>query len=150
MRRFLVAGAVVAAAVLAGTPALAAPPEISQKSCDADGGAFAREHGGKSCTVTTTRVDEGRVLQFVVEESAASGAIVDRYTASFRVVRTVETSAVRSQKGNGEVTTVSTERTVDSVIEPLGCDRRLTIGDSVLFLGMVDLEECVRRGMFLF
>src|SRR3954451_2445859 len=51
--RKLVIGALTAGAVVAGSgTALAAPPEVSKKACDADQGVFAQDHGVKSCTTT--------------------------------------------------------------------------------------------------
>ena len=147
MRRILVAGAVVAAGVLAGSPALAAPPEISQRSCEAEGGTFSREQGVKSCTVTTTRTDYSPEMHRVGVQS--TGGLEDEYTGYYQLVSSVESTTVRSQKGNGEVTTSGpTERTVATVIDPLRCELRSTFFAIVVFSGQVDLAECALRGLF--
>jgi hypothetical protein len=101
----------------------------------------------KSCTVTTTRTDYGPVLQRIVVDGTAFQN--DEYTGYYRQVGTVETTTVRSQKGNGDVTTSGpTDRTVATVIEPLECELRSTVFGALLFSGQVDLAECAERGLF--
>jgi hypothetical protein len=85
-------------AVLA-QPAHAASPEITAKSCAAQGGTFDRVQGVKSCTVTET--DTVTAGPF---SASTSGAIIV-YTATWWTSEVTETTTTQYQKGGGDMTT---------------------------------------------
>ena len=121
MRRTTVVGLLVGVAVLGGSPALAAPPEVSQKSCD---GVFTRDQGLKTCTTTTVGPETSVVASTPFNlSSVALGVEVSDidYTGTSLLTQTVQTTTTRAQKGNGEVTTESTSETLSWTLERLTC-----------------------------
>src|SRR3954454_19455702 len=101
MRRSIIIGVVLGIVVLSGTPALAAPPEVSQKSCDAAGGSFVRDHGVKSCTTTSVATVTSEHAGPPQSTSLYSGLVTLDYTGTVREADTVRTTTTQTQKGNG-------------------------------------------------
>ena len=149
MRRTAVVVAALALSVLPTAPALGAPPEISQRSCEESGGTFTRDQGTKSCTtVTTTQVAGPVVTQFSPPEQV-SPLVTHQYVGESRRIFIIETTTTRSQKGNGEVSTVSTPATVGSFVEPLTCTRiRTVVVPPAVTSQPVALNECATRGLY--
>ena len=154
MRRTMLVGVLVGAAVLVGSPALAAPPEISEKSCEEAQGTFSRERGVKSCT-TTSSVEVPRAPVTRIGQVPFSQ---NEYIGVSRRVDTVRTTTVESQKGNGEVTSTSSDAIVASRVEQLTCTHKVVsiVGGGVFGGGftVIDyhsrpLAECASRGLFL-
>jgi hypothetical protein len=156
MRRTMVVGVLVGAAVLAGSPALAAPPEIQQKTCEDAGGTFGRERGVKSCTTTSSVEVAGPP---VTEAEPVRGPQFSHYIGVSRRIDTVQTTTVESQKGNGDVSSASSDAVVDTRIEPLSCTYKNVqiVGGGVFGGGgftIIDyfprpLSDCASRGLFL-
>ena len=103
MRRAIIAGAVLGFAVCttAGT-ALAAPPEVQQKSCEANQGTFDRDHGVKSCTTTTvhTVTTDGEGPPQTI--SSPGGLVTVKYTGMIRetdILRTTTTQTWAASTG---------------------------------------------------
>lgn len=150
MRRTMVVGVLVGAVMLTGSPALAAPPEIGQRSCEESGGTFSRERGVKSCTTTSmTEVAGPPVSATSAPELQGTSAVT--YEGRSRRVLTVETTTTQTQKGNGEVTTTSSSRTVGSRQEQLSCTR---ISMPLIFGGSptttpAPFGECASRLLFV-
>jgi len=112
MRTSIIAGAVVIMAVVVGSPAAAAAPEVSQKSCDRDGGSFSQSHGVKSCTTTSvTTVTSTGIYRYQIGSSPVSAI----YSGTVRQTSLVETTTTRTQKGNGPVTTTPVGESVHSM-----------------------------------
>ena len=120
MRTLLVA-LVSVAVVGTGGVAQAAPPALSQKSCD---GVFTRDQGLKTCT-TTIVVPETSVVAstpFTLSSVVLGVEVYDiDYTGTSLLTQTVQTTTTRAQKGNGEVTTQSTSETLSWTLERLTC-----------------------------
>jgi hypothetical protein len=156
MRRTMVVGVLVGAAVLAGSPALAAPPEINQKACEDAGGTFGRERGVKSCTTTSSVEVAGPPI---TEAEPVPGSQFSHYIGVSRRIDTVQTTTVESQKGNGDVSSASSDAVVDTRIEPLSCTYKNVqiVGGGVFGGGdftIIDyfprpLSDCASRGLFL-
>ena len=155
MRRTMVVGVLVGAAMLAGSPALAAPPEISEKSCEEAQGTFSRERGVKSCT-TTSSVEVPRSP--VTEAEPVPGPQYSQYIGVSRRIDTVQTTTVQSQKGNGEATSTSSDAVVATRIEAISCTFKSVqiVGGGVFGGGftIIDyyprpLSDCASRGLFL-
>ena len=140
--------AIVVAAALgilgAATPALAAPPEVQQKSCEANGGTFTRDHGTKTCTTTT-------------QDSYTSDPVVNTLTGplipgqGFAFVLTwvstvtdvVSVTTTQTQKGNGAVTTTQSMTVLSSTVAPVSCTLEV--------LGATSTEDddvCAQNGLF--
>jgi hypothetical protein len=148
MRRTMVVGAVVGATILAGSSALAAPPEVSQKSCEASGGTFSRDQGVKSCSRVTATEAIGSPI---VQDGPVNPFTSSFYRGASQRVYSVEVTTTQSQKGNGEVvTTMSGPVTVGSRMEPLAC--LLVDFDpftQVVMSQLRPLSECAARGLFV-
>jgi hypothetical protein len=144
MRKSFVAlgSAAVAGSLLLAAPALAAQPEVNKKSCDAQGGAYTMDQGTKSCTTTTTKTVTSPDIQgtpttpsrFVPRplcgvRYAYTGSDYDDVCTitdgTFYQVYTQSVTTTRSQKGNGDVTTTSTEPVVVGPIQtvPVSCSQ---------------------------
>jgi hypothetical protein len=139
MLRTVIAGAALGFVILtsAGT-ALAAPPEIQQKSCEADGGTFERDHGVKSCTTTT------QTTQVTGPVTSVVGSPGNSLTGVSRRVDVVSVSTTQSQKGNGDVTTTQTSTVLSSTVTGLSCTQQIA------FLTFsVDNSVCAQNGAFL-
>jgi hypothetical protein len=119
MRRTVLAGAALGVVWLTGTPALAAAPEVQQRSCEADGGTFTRDQGVKTCTTTTVGT-RASVVNAPPYTQTVAGYVV-RYTGTSLLTETVRTTTTRTQKGNGVVTTDSTSETLSWTIQRLTC-----------------------------
>jgi hypothetical protein len=154
MRRTMVVGVLVGAAVLVGSPALAAPPEVSERSCEEAQGTFGRERGVKSCT-TTSSVEVPRAPVTLIGQVPLSQ---NQYIGVSRRIDTVETTTVESQKGNGEVTSTSSDAVVASRVEQLSCTYRVVsiVGGGLFGGGFTVIEyhqrplaDCASRGLFL-
>ena len=120
MRRSIVSAAVLGIVLLTGTPALAAP-EVSQKTCD---GVFTRDQGVKTCTTTTVGQETSVVdsAPFNLSSTVLGVEVYDiDYTGTSLLIETVQTTTIRTQKGNGEVTTESTSETLSWTLERLTC-----------------------------
>jgi hypothetical protein len=157
MRRTMLVGVLVGAAVLVGSPAAAAPPEISPTSCAEADGTFSRERGVKSCT-TTSSVQVPRPPVTLAEP--VPGPQYSQYIGVSRRIDTVRTTTVDSQKGNGEVTSTSTEAIVASRVEQISCTLKLVqvVSSGGIFGGssyttvtfvQKPLSECVGRGVYV-
>lgn len=148
-KRVTIAAAALAMGVLPVAPALAAPPEITQQSCEESGGTFARERGVKSCTVVTTEVVLGPVVTLESDHVYVSSGEV-WYVGESQRAWTVETTTTQFQKGNGEVTSETTEVVLDSSVVPLSCTRveRPIFTDDVTSTA-VDFSECASRDLYL-
>lgn len=107
MRKSVITGVVLGIVLLGAAPALAAPPEVSQKNCDAAGGSFDRDHGVKTCTTTSvdTVTSEGAGPK---ESMGPVAGVTAEFTGTVRETTTVQTTTTQTQKGNGDVTTAST------------------------------------------
>jgi hypothetical protein len=140
MRKAIVTGAALGIVVLMGTPALAAPPEVSQKNCDDVGGTFVRDHGVKSCTTTTvdTVTSEGPGPR--AEMYWGSWGWVD-YSGTIRDSETVRTTTTQSQKGNGDVTTASDSVLLSRSVDWLTCHVEATFFGAS-FTRNVDPDVC--------
>lgn len=155
MRRTMVVGVLVGAAVLAGSPALAAPPEISQQSCEEAGGTFSRDRGVKTCT-RTSDVEVPRPPVTINEP--VPGPTFSHYIGVSRRIDTVRTTTVDSQRGNGEVTSTSRTTTVSSRVEQISCTyKSVTVSGGNIFGGgtttttyyPASLAACASRSLFL-
>ena len=157
MRRTIVVGVLVGAAMLTGSPAVAASPEIQQKACEDAGGTFGRERGVKSCT-TTSSVEVARPP--VTEAEPVPGPQFSQFIGVSRRIDTVRTTTVESQKGNGEVTSTSSDAVVATRIEPLSCTYKSVqiVYSGGIFGGSPQtvvnpypspLADCAARGLFL-
>lgn len=121
------------------TPAVAGPPEINQKDCEAAGGTFDRVKGVKSCTTTSTR----SYLTGPHYSEYDGGPFVPSYEAYWSEGWTWQDTTVQSQKGNGEVTsTLSSELLARDVVNKQ-C-RRTFFGTSV----WVSPSECESYGLY--
>jgi hypothetical protein len=107
MRRSIITGVVLGIVVLWSTPALAAPPEVSQKNCDAAGGSFDRDHGVKSCTTTSVDTVTSEHAGPRQSMSFGGGLVTVDYTGMVREADIVRSTTTQTQKGNGDVTTSS-------------------------------------------
>jgi hypothetical protein len=155
MRRTMVVGVLVGAAVLVGSSAQAAPPEITAASCEETGGTFARERGVKSCT----RVSQVEVPRPAVTLSeAVPSPSFSQYIGVSRRIDTVRTTTVQSQKGSGEVTSRTTSAIVSSRVEQISCTYRSVstsgggiFGGSTTTVSFLQrpLSECVGRGVYV-
>lgn len=150
MRRTMIIGALAGAVVFGASPALAAPPEVNQQSCEEAGGTFSRERGVKSCT-TTSRTEVPGPPVSATSAPEFQGTSLVTYEGTSRRVLTVETTTTQTQKGNGEVTTTSSSRTVGSRQEQLRCTRTST---PLIFGGSptttpVPFGECASRWLFI-
>jgi hypothetical protein len=157
MRRRMLVGVLVGAAVLVGSPAAAAPPEIGPAACAEADGTFSRERGVKSCT--TVALDEV-ARPAVTRMEQVPTAQHSQYIGVSRRVDTVRTTTVASQKGNGEVTSISTETIVASRVEQISCTLKLVqvVSSGGIFGGssyttvtyvQKPLAECVGRGVYV-
>ena len=157
MRRTTVVGVLVGAAMLTGSPALAAPPEIQQKTCEDAGGAFSRERGVKSCTTTSSR-EVARPPVTIAEP--VPGPQYSQYIGVSQRIDTVETTTVESQKGNGEVSSSSSDAVVASRVEAISCTYKSVqvVWSGGIFGGSpqtvirytpVSYSECITRDLFL-
>jgi hypothetical protein len=157
MRRTIVVGVLVGAAMLAGSPALAAPPEISEKSCEEAQGTFSRERGVKSCTTTSSREVAGPAITLA---EPVPGPQYSQYIGVSRRVDTVETTTVESQKGNGEVSSSSSDAVVASRVDGISCTYKSVqvVWSGGIFGGSpqtvvnyypVSYSECISRGLFV-
>jgi hypothetical protein len=157
MRTTIVVGVVAGAAMLTGSPALAAPPEIQQNSCEEAGGTFSRERGVKSCTTTSSVEVAG---QPVTEAEPVPGPQYSQYIGVSRRIDTVQTTTVESQKGNGEVSSTSSDAVIATRIEPISCTYKSVqiVWSGGIFGGgpqtvinyyPASLAECESRDLFL-
>jgi len=113
--------------VLAASPALASP-EINQADCKAANGTFSREKGVKSCTTTTTQLENN------VRQEIQAGFL----TATWLENRTWTVTTTQSQKGNGEVNSNSEDPVlVDRLVHSQTCEAEL-FGNSM----QVGIENC--------
>ena len=120
--------------MLAGSPALAAPPEITQRSCEATGGTFTRVQGVKQCarsTVTQVAATYGSLPYLnlygpLVTTQTASGTTENQLVGTSRRIDTVRTTTTETQKGSGRVTTTTRSVIVSSRVEQISCELRTT------------------------
>jgi hypothetical protein len=138
MRRAVIAGAVLGFVVLgtAGT-ALAAPPEIQQRSCEASGGTFDRDHGVKSCTTTT------QSTQLTGPFTSVIGSPGNFLTGISVRTDVLEVATTQTQKGNGEVTTTQSVTVLSSTVTGR-CSQQIAFVNFE-----VDDSVCVQNGAFL-
>lgn len=157
MRRTMVVGVLVGAAMLTGSPALAAPPEINEKSCEEAEGTFSRERGVKSCTTTSSREVAGPAI---TRAEPVPGPQYSQYIGVSRRVDTVQTTTVESQKGNGEVSSTSSDTVVASRVDGISCTYKSVqiVWSGGIFGGSpqtvvnyypASYSECISRGLFL-
>jgi len=162
MRRSLVVGVLVGAAFLAGSPALAGPPEITQRSCEAQGGTFTRAEGVKSCTRVTQAEVPATYGQLpylnldgpLITTPTAFGYTENQLRGTSREIRLLRTTTVQTQKGAGPVTTTVRQATVSARIEQISCDMRTTDYDldGDVLLSRYDprpFADCAELGLFL-
>ncbi len=143
MRRSIVAGAVLGIVVLTGAPALAAPAEVSAKTCQGD---FSRDHGVKTCTTTTTDQLTTPPVTIVNDFYTAFGT--DRYIGVSRRTDVVETTTTESQKGNGDVTTTQSSSVLSSSVVPVSCTLQQTIA-FITTTGQAAFTDCAAHHVFL-
>jgi hypothetical protein len=141
----MVVGIVV---VLTGPVATAGAPTVTKPACEASGGTFSVDRGTRTCTVVTTSAP---VLGPVVEKSSlgpiAEEKPVTWYVGESQRTTTVVTTTTLSQKGNGAVTTQSTEDVVETVAR-LSCVRMSTVKTEPPGPTPVDLSVCADLGLF--
>ena len=149
MRRTLVAVVLTGAAVLAATPAAAAPPEITQRSCELQGATFARVQGIKTCTLRTTHLHGD--LPVRVPAAGVEVQSADEVWHYVGVVQDMTLSAITTtwtQKGNGPVTVIGPDAVViDEFVRAYDCLievwKQGVLEDTV----SVALSECESRGL---
>ena len=141
MRTTVLAGVVLGITVLTVAPALAAPPEIQQKSCEADGGTFTRDQGTKSCTTTTeTTTNTGPVP---ISAAYAIGTLNGVSSRSDQLSITT----TQTQKGNGPVTTSRRVTVLSSTVTPVSCT--WDYPEAGIWGYPVDNSFCADNGAFL-
>lgn len=157
MRRTTIVGVLVGTAMLGGSPALAAPPEISERSCEEASGTFSRERGVKSCTTTSSREVAGPAVTLA---EPVPGPQYSQYIGVSQRVDTVQTTTVDSQKGNGEVTSTSSDAVVGTRVDAISCTYKSVqvVWSGGIFGGSPQIitnyypasySECISRNLFL-
>ena len=146
MRKTIVVAAALGILGVAA-PALAAPPEIQQKSCEAGGGTFARDHGTKSCTTTSVEQFTSPPTPYIVflGDAYRTGA---EYTAVFSRTYQVQTTTTDSQKGNGEVTTTQSTSVLSSTVNEINCTEEDMLFGIVFSTSSQPVGVCEGLGLF--
>jgi hypothetical protein len=153
-----VGGLVAAAALLTvavGAPAAAARPEVHQSSCAQAGGAFSRDHGVKTCSVTRAEVTDGplivkRIAGGILKEFRDGqwyGGIAGFEGSSYRRTE-VATVVARSQHGAGPVTTDTSTYVVHSEVVPLSCARWVYLAGLGETSAPHELSACAALGLY--
>jgi hypothetical protein len=120
MRTTVLAGAVLGIIAITAAPAVAAAPEIQQKSCEANGGTFSRDQGTKSCTTTTVDQTTSTPSRSIVDVGSLN-VIGERYTGVGSVTSQIQTTTTQTQKGNGDVTTIVSMTVLSSSVNEISC-----------------------------
>jgi len=146
MRRIVLVGVTLGIAVLSAAPALAAPPEISQKNCDAAGGTFARDQGVKTCTTSTTDQFTTPPTSLVAWFGSKVGG--EEYTGVSTRTDVIQTTTQQSQKGNGDVTTTQSSSVISSTVTPMSCTLEQTILD-ITTVSHPSFDVCAAKHVYL-
>ncbi|MFG2045236.1 hypothetical protein [Dactylosporangium sp. NPDC048998] len=133
---------VLAAAITVTTASVAnaAPPEVSKKSCEAQGGTFSSDRATKTCiTVWPPETWVSQHFPGIVYLLYPSVY----YSGHWHVVETDQSTTTQSQKGNGDVTTTTTWQVLSHQV----------VGDDCLFVwegtnGSVDTGVCEYYGVY--
>lgn len=96
------------------------PLKVSESACVAAGGDFASYGRTKTCTTVTEATSTGPVVTTEQKVPGPKGADRSMYIGTSQRVTVVETTTIRSQRGNGAVAVNTTER-VSSHVVPLSC-----------------------------
>lgn len=148
MRRTVIAGVVLGFVVLTTTgTALAAPPEVQQKSCEADQGTFERDHGVKTCTTTSTHSFTSSVIPSSVSAVDAYQTGI-RYEGTYTLTYEVQTTTTESQKGNGPVTSTESSTVLSTTVNEISCTGVILFGGVVISTSTLPLAECEAAGVF--
>ena len=146
MRRSIIVGVVVGAALVVCSPAGAAAPEISQKSCQAADGTFTRDQGTKTCTTTSV----APVTGWPTESSILGGSFGTgiQYTAVYSFTDQVQTTTIQSQKGNGPVTTTQSTTVLSTTTNEISCTGEILFQFTVVSSSTLPLVECESLNLF--
>jgi hypothetical protein len=138
-RLSIIACAAVLGVFTTASVANAAAPEVSKKSCEAQGGTFSNDQGMKTCT--TVRAPETQL-------SGPSFSIVGQYPSiyyrgDFHYVFTVQVTITESEKGNGDVTTTNDLQMLSRELVKDDCS--LTLMGTTTY---VDTGVCDENGVY--
>jgi hypothetical protein len=144
MKRLAIVTCAVALGVFATVSAAnAAAPELSKKTCEAQGGTFSSDKGTKTCTtVLAPYTQDGPQLV----NSVAWGPIIT-YTAYYHYVLTLQSTTTQSAKGSGDVTTTNTLQTLSQQLVKDGC-QQVENQDGAIVTYTVPTTECDAQGAY--
>lgn len=147
LRYMTVVTAVLAMFLVPKSVALAAPPEVNQRSCEEAGGTFARHHGTKTCTIVGDGRGTGSTLVSRVEGPYEQVGFVMavRYVAERYRLTVITPVSTTSQKGSGPVTTTVTEETTEP--EDVWCWVEQWAEGNLVGVEISPASECQARGL---
>ena len=101
--------------------AVAAPPEIHQKDCEAAGGTFDRAKGVKTCTTTAQITQVSPTMSAFYD----GGFFSPSYRSFYNVQSAWQVTTTDTQKGNGDVTSEQTSTLISRQVVNQRCDGTL-------------------------